>query len=110
MTFAAIRIRPWRRKILRRRCFETCARFLLPCPRIRRLIGRWLRLTFPFVARFARTQLGMIFFDRIVIPKFTRDTGELRSYGTDIRQILCENALTSRGGPTLPFTYKTKED
>jgi len=52
----------------------------------------------------------MIFFDRIVIPKFTRDTGELRSYGTDIRQILCENALTSRGGPTLPFTYKTKED
>jgi hypothetical protein len=34
-----------------------------------------------------------VFFDRIVTPKFTKDTSELRSYGMDIRQVISDNAI-----------------
>jgi len=34
-----------------------------------------------------------VFFDRIVTPKFTKDTSELRTYGMDIRQVLSDNAI-----------------
>jgi len=34
-----------------------------------------------------------VFFDRIVTPKFTKDTSELRTYGMDIRQVISDNAI-----------------
>jgi len=34
-----------------------------------------------------------VFFDRIVTPKLTKDTSELRSYGMDIRQVMSDNAI-----------------
>ena len=34
-----------------------------------------------------------VYFDRIVTPKFTKDTSELRTYGMDIRQVISDNAI-----------------
>ena len=34
--------------------------------------------------------------DRIVLPRFTRDVEELRTWNMDIRQILADNAILDR--------------
>ena len=45
------------------------------------------------VQYYFRGDMYPVFFDRIVTPKFTKDTSELRKYGYDIRQLLADNAI-----------------
>lgn len=42
---------------------------------------------------FVRGSKYVVHFDRIVSPRFTKDTDELRTYEMDIRQILSDNAI-----------------
>lgn len=108
MTFAPRihidRVSQWRTRRYRR-AFLLLASYLLPDRRLRSRIGRWLR-RIPGVAEFARTRLGMIFFDRILVPKFTKDEAELRTYGQDIRQIICENALIAAADEIYILKYR----
>lgn len=45
------------------------------------------------VQYYFRGDMYPVYFDRIVTPKFTKDTSELRKYGYDIRQLLADNAI-----------------
>lgn len=83
------RIASWRCN-RRRRCFTAWSTLLIPDQRLRAAVGQQLRTRIPILARFARQYLGMIFFDRLLMPKFTRDISELRTCGMDIRQVLCD--------------------
>lgn len=42
---------------------------------------------------FIRGQKYVVLFDRIVSPRFTKDSEELRTYHADVRQILSDNAI-----------------
>ena len=81
----------WRR-YRRNRCFEAWAKILIPDYRLRSRVGRLLRRHIPWARRFAYTELGMIFYDRIIMPKFTIDTIKLKK-ANDLRQILSDNPI-----------------
>lgn len=45
------------------------------------------------VQYYFRGDMFPVYFDRLVTPKFTKDTSELRVYGMDIRQVIADNAI-----------------
>ena len=106
MIFSA-RLIQRRRTIRRRRAAEAWLRFVLPDRRLRSRAGWWLRRLFPWLGYWCGRQFGWIFFDRLIVPRYTMQHLPLRPYDMDIRQIICDQPLMNPQPYDIPYVVRT---